>query len=143
MLRLLMQRASGCPRYCGCPRYLTLLASGKMKFNSRVPLAPNEFKDMYEIEQIKNGFKWSPVKAYHQKFPRGVAVDTWRLKMKVTRRAEEPMPDEPQRAVLLISIRGLNGEGRVYNETVQAMNQIGWSSIDVDQHIRVTQRAKG
>ncbi len=110
------------------------------KFSSKIPLSPKLSSDMYEKEQISNGFKWSPVKAYRKQFPRGIAVDTWRLRMKVSRRAEEPTPQTPQKAVLLVSLRGLHGENLVYNQTVQLMNRIGWSSIDVDQHVRVRQQ---
>lgn len=115
--------------------------NGKREFSSQVPVAPKDLKKLYEHMQIANGFKWSPVKAYHRIFPRGIDVDTWRLKMKVTRRAEEDMPDAPQRATLLVSLRGLDPELPVYNEMVQKITQAGWITNDIDQNIRIEGRA--
>ena len=108
----------------------------KHEFSSVVPVAPKDLKKLYEKHQIENGFKWSPVKAYWAKFPRGKDIETWRLKMKVTRRAEQEMPDHPQRATLLLTIRS-QASDKVYNETIQTMNQIGWITHNIDQHIEI------
>lgn len=111
--------------------------NNKRKFNSRVPSAPKNMNDLYEKSRIENGFKWSPIKAYHKVFPVGVLVDTWRLKLQVQRRAEEPMPDTRQMASLIISLRSLNPEQPIYNEAVQAMNKSGWIAEDIDLNIRI------
>lgn len=111
---------------------------GKRKFASRVPAAPKEINKLYEKVCIENGFKWSPVKAYHKIFPRGVDIKDWRLRMKVTRRAEENMPDNPQKASLIFTIRSLDRSAQVYNETVRKMNQINWIVTDIDQHLKVS-----
>ncbi len=109
----------------------------KYEFNSVVPVAPKDINKLYEKHQIENGFKWSPVKAYYAKFPQGKDVETWRLRMKVTRRAELQIPDTPQRATLLLTIRGNTPELPVYDQTIRAMNQAGWIAADIDNHIRV------
>ncbi|OFE11411.1 peptidase S8 [Pseudohongiella acticola] len=109
----------------------------KYKFDSFVPVAPEDIRKLYEKHQIENGFKWSPVKAYYARFPQGKDVETWRLRMKVTRRAELQMPDIPQRATLLLTMRGNTPELPVYNEAIRTMNQAGWIVTDIDQHIRV------
>lgn len=111
---------------------------GKRKFSSKVPAAPKEINQMYEKVRIENGFKWSPVKAYHKIFPRGVDIKEWRLRMKVTRRAEEDMPDKPQKATLLFTVRSLDAQASVYNETVRAMNQAGWVVTDINLHLKIT-----
>ncbi|MBL4753726.1 MAG: S8 family peptidase [Flavobacteriales bacterium] len=111
--------------------------SKKYKFDSAVPVAPKDMKQLYEKHQIENGFKWSPVKAYYAMFPRGKAIEIWRLKMKVTRRAELETPDQPQRATLLLTIRAKTADQPVYNETIQAMNQVGWITHNIDQHIEI------
>lgn len=111
--------------------------SEKFEFNSVVPVAPSDLGQLYEKYQIVNGFKWSPVKAYYAKFPRGKDVETWRLKMKVTRRAELELPDRPQRATLLLTIRSNTHDQPVYNEAIVAMNQAGWITNSIDEHIRV------
>ncbi len=107
----------------------------KREFNSVVPVAPKDLKKLYEKHQIENGFKWSPVKAYYAKFPQGKGIETWRLRMKVTRRAELDMPDQPQRATLLLTIRANTSDLPVYNETIRTMNQAGWVTADIDEHI--------
>lgn len=57
--------------------------------------------------------------------------------MKATRRAELETPDQPQRATLLLTIRAKSADQPVYNETIQAMNQIGWITHNIDQHIQI------
>lgn len=112
----------------------------KRTFKSVVPLAPKDVKQLFEKQQITHGFKWSPVKAYYNSFPRGTTIESWRLRMKVTRRAEEPMPDIAQRATLLITIRGGDKDLPVYNEAIQAMNQAGWITTNIDEHIDIRER---
>ncbi|WP_444893294.1 S8 family anti-phage peptidase IteS [Microbulbifer sp. TRSA001] len=111
--------------------------TGIPRFQSRVPQAPNDLNHLYEKAQIENGFKWSPVKAYHKVFPRGVDVSTWRLKMKVTRRAEDERPRYPQKATLVLSFRSLDPELPVYNQAIQKLNQAGWITHDIDAHLRI------
>ena len=111
---------------------------GSRKFASRVPAAPKDINKLYEKICIEHGFKWSPVKAYHKIFPRGVDIKDWRLRMKVTRRAEEHMPDKPQKASLVITIRSLDPSAQVYNETIRKMNLINWIVTDIDQHLKVS-----
>lgn len=110
---------------------------GKRKFHSMVPAAPKDMKELYEKSRVENGFKWSPVKAYHKISPRGIDVGDWRLRLSVLRRAEMPAPNRPQKATLILTLRGLESEQPVYNETIQKINQFGWVTVDIDQHIRI------
>ncbi|WP_421188805.1 S8 family anti-phage peptidase IteS [Aeromonas enteropelogenes] len=110
---------------------------GVRRFNSMVPAAPKDLKDHFEKSRVDNGFKWSSVKAYHKISTRGINVGDWRLKLSVLRRAEMEIPDMPQRATLVLSLRGLDPLQPVYNETIQKMNQMGWSIHDIDQHMRI------
>ena len=112
---------------------------GKRKFHSRVPAAPKDISKLYEKSRIEHGFKWSPVKAYHHIFPQGVSIDTWRLKLKVERRAEEQKPEVPQRVSLVVSLRALDPSQPVYNEAIRKMNQSGWVTHDIDVNVRVGQ----
>lgn len=112
---------------------------GKRMFHSRVPAAPKDMSKLYEKSRIEHGFKWSPVKAYHCIFPQGVNIDTWRLKLKVERRAEEHVPDSPQRVSLIVSLRALDPTQPVYNEAIRKMNQSGWVTQDIDVNVRVRQ----
>lgn len=108
----------------------------KREFQSVVPHAPKDLKKLFEKHQIENGFKWSPVKAYRAKFT-GKEIETWRLRMKVSRRAELEMPETDQRATLLITFRSKNPEAPVYNEAVQTMTRSGWVTHDIDAQISV------
>ncbi|WP_108653110.1 S8 family anti-phage peptidase IteS [Dongshaea marina] len=110
---------------------------GNYKFASKIPPAPKDISEMYEKSRVENGFKWSPVKAYHRACKQGIAVGDWRLKLGVMLRAEMGIPDVPQRATLILSLRGLDPEQPVYNETIQKMNQMGWITHDIDQHVRL------
>jgi serine protease AprX len=110
---------------------------GIRRFFSKVPPAPDDVKDLFERSRIENGFKWSPVKAYHKASPKGIYVGDWRLKVGVLRRAEMPVPETPQKITLVLSLRGLADDQPVYNETVQKMNAMGWVANDIDQHLRL------
>lgn len=110
---------------------------GVRRFNSMVPAAPKDLKGHFEKSRVDHGFKWSPVKAYHKISSRGINVGDWRLKLSVLRRAEMELPSVPQRATLVLSLRGLDPMQPVYNETIQKMNQMGWSINDIDQHVRI------
>ena len=106
-------------------------------FKSIVPLAPKDVRDLFEKSQIEHGFKWSPVKAYHAVFPRGKNVSTWRLKMKASKRAELLSSEEPQPAILLVTLRALDDEADVYNETIRLVNQEGWVTTPIDEHVQI------
>lgn len=110
---------------------------GIRRFNSMIPAAPKDIKDLYERSRVENGFKWSPVKAYHKISTRGINVGDWRLKLSVLRRAEMAVPERPQRATLVLSLRGLEPNQPVYNETIHKINQLGWITVDIDQHVRI------
>ncbi len=113
------------------------IVKGINEFHGLVPATPDDIKERYEAAQIEHGFKWSPVKAYYKKFPQGKGVDTWRLKMKVMRRAEEDVPDRAQNATLVLTIRSLNPDLPVYNEMIQQFRNLGWITQPIDNHLRL------
>lgn len=109
---------------------------GNPIFQSLVPATPDDMKERYESAQIEHGFKWSPVKAYYKKFTR-IDVETWRLKMKVIRRAEEPKPDYAQNATLVLTIRSTDSELPVYEQMRTEIDRLGWDIQPIDQHLRL------
>ena len=109
----------------------------KYEFNSFVPPAPKSLQKLFEAHQIEHGFKWSPVKAYYARFPNGKGFERWRLRMKVTRRAEELPPDAPQKATLLLTIRANTPDLPVYNDAIQLINRSGWVTVNIDEHLRI------
>ncbi|WP_298272366.1 hypothetical protein [Geobacter sp.] len=114
-----------------------LKADGKRHQHGVVPLEPGEKKLLYEAKLIEHGFKWSPVKVYRARFPKGVAGSDWRLKLNVLRRAGEAPPDIPQRAVVLVTLRGLDGADPVYEDGVRALTRVGWAAQVVSQPVQI------
>lgn len=115
-----------------------LKADGKRHQRGLVPLAPGDKSQLYEAKQIEHGFKWSPTKVYRARFPTGVTATDWRLKLEVLRRAGESVPDKPQRAVVLVTLRGLDGGQPVYEDGVRAIDTVGWAVQPISQTVKVT-----
>lgn len=114
-----------------------LKPDGKRHQKGVVPLAPGEKKLLYESKLIEHGFKWSPVKVYRARFPKGVAGTDWRLKLNVLRRAGEAPPDIPQRVVVLVTLRGLDDGRPTYGDGVRALSRVGWAAQAVSQPVQV------
>lgn len=64
-------------------------------------------------------------------------METWRLKMKVIRRAEEPKPDYAQNATLVLTIRSTDSELPVYEQMRTEIDRLGWDIQPIDQHLRL------
>jgi hypothetical protein len=88
---------------------------------------------------VEHGFKWSPVKVYRRRMPRGVAAATWRLVVDATDRSGSA--NEAIRAALVITIADPARSTDVYNDVVVAMNRLGWAASDVTLRARVRPRA--
>jgi len=114
-----------------------LKPDGKRHQRGVVPLEPGEKKLLYEAKLIEHGFKWSPVKVYRARFTKGIAGSDWRLKLNVLRRAGEAPPDIPQRAVVLVTLRGLDDGAQTYADGVRALTRVGWATQAVSQPVQV------
>lgn len=113
-------------------------SEGEVHHEGLVPLeSPKGSDDLYEEAMIEHGFKWSPVKVYRKQFPRGVTAETMRLKLEVLRRAGEDIPDHPQRATVIISMRGLEPGLPVYNDGLTALRQTNWIAESITQQTRI------
>jgi serine protease AprX len=111
---------------------------GELHHHGIVPLeSPPAHDDLYEEAMIDHGFKWSPVKVYRKRFPRGVAAQTMRLKLELLRRAGDDIPDEPQRATVVLSLRGLEPDLPVYNDGLTALRQTNWVAASIAQQARI------
>ena len=105
--------------------------AGKREQSGKVPLVPKTIGKMYEKHLVENGFKWSPVKVYQQKFPRGVAGTDWRLSLKVHHRdgyiAGAPVP-----VALLVTIRDFSQANNGVNEEVaNLIRTLKWDTTDL------------
>jgi serine protease AprX len=92
--------------------------------------------ELYEKALVENGFKWSPVKVYKKRFPKGIKGVDWRLKMDVMRRAEESVLEHPQRAVLIITMRSFDEGDNVYREAVRQMKSENWEAQTIISKIK-------
>ncbi|EPF2927891.1 S8 family peptidase [Vibrio navarrensis] len=104
-------------------------------FNSKVP--PKKESHMYEEELVKNGDKWSPVKVYQKRFPRGVDIENWRLRVKVLDRDGYEAKGVEVPFTILLTIRDIDKKQPVYNEMVNLMDAYNWivSDLVIDQRI--------
>jgi serine protease AprX len=107
------------------------------KFTSRVPLQKGEHK--FEADLVKSGDKWSPVKVYQARFPRGVDIEDWRLRVKVLDRDGYEAQGVMVPFSIVLTVRDIDREQPVYNEMSRLMEQHNWevSNLVVDTKIKV------
>lgn len=112
---------------------------GKDAFKTEVQPVPKWRLEGHERLLVKEGFKWSPVKAYYRKLSRFSADINWELRLEMSRRANEPQLEE-QTVYLLLTLRDLTGNANVYDELVQEMTKLAWGPQDL--RLRSRQRAQ-
>jgi serine protease AprX len=107
------------------------------KFNSQVPLQ-NE-QHLFESDLVKNGDKWSPIKVYKKRFPQGVDIKDWRLRVSVMDRDGYEAQGVLIPFSIVLTLRDIDKEKPVYNEMAQLMNQYNWevSDLVIDSQIQV------
>lgn len=117
---------------------ITYDEEGSPSVKGVVPLERSaDASTLYETAQIENGYKWSPVKTYRQRFPRGKAIDQWAIQATITRRAAEQPPATRQKAVILVTLRGLDQTLDVYADGIIALGQTNWVTTTLAQNIQV------
>jgi hypothetical protein len=106
-------------------------------FNGKVP----QENDGYEFEKdmVSKGGKWSPVKVYKKRFPQGIDVEHWKLKLDLMNRDGFEHEGEAIPFALIITLRDIDGEAPVYNEMSRLMEEQNWdvSNLAIEQEIRV------
>lgn len=107
------------------------------KFTSKVPLQTGSHQ--YESDMVKSGDKWSPVKVYYAKFPQGVNIESWRLRVAVLDREGYEATGVLVPFSLILTVRDIDKQQPVYNEMAQLMDAHNWevSDLVVDTQIRV------
>lgn len=103
-----------------------------------VPLEKTDAESLYEDAQVEHGYKWSPVKTYRASFRRGKAVGQWALQASIIRRAGEMMPTIRQKAVVLVTLRGIEKDPLVYSDGIKALNATNWVHSAIANRIHVT-----
>lgn len=107
------------------------------KFISRVPLQKGEHK--FETDLVKSGDKWSPVKVYQARFPRGVDIENWRLRVKVLDRDGYEAEGVLVPFSIVLTVRDIDKQQPVYNEMFKLMNDYNWevSDLAIDTRIKI------
>lgn len=107
------------------------------KFTSRVPLQKGEHQ--FETDLVKSGDKWSPVKVYQARFPRGVDIENWRLRVGVLDRDGYEAEGVLIPFSIILTVRDIDKEQPVYNEMARLMDNHNWevSDLVVDTQIQV------
>ena len=94
-----------------------------------------------ESELIEHGLKWSPVKVFAKRMPRGVgASSNWRLAVKYLTRAGEEMPDDGVPFTTILTISDPEREQPVFNQLRQSLLALGVQIADIRTAARITPR---
>jgi hypothetical protein len=106
-------------------------------FTSKIP--PKQESHLYEEDLVKHGDKWSPVKVYQKRFPKGIDIENWRLRVKVLDRDGYEAEGVQIPFTILLTIRDIDKKEPVYNEMVKLMDAYNWkvSDLVIDQRISV------
>ena len=107
---------------------------GKLNYSGKVPLE-KRWDEKFERSRVENGFKWSPIKSYHRKIPRGIKDNNWKLRVDFLNRNEDET--ESQRFVLIITIVDPEGED-IYTDVINQLRLNGFTFGDLrlDQQVR-------
>jgi len=110
---------------------------GKWHHTMQIPAQPKDLSKLYERHLIEHGFKWSPLKVYMRRMPRGVRGRTWGLRLSMVAR-DRFAPRKPQKVALIVTWRDPAKKGRVYDETLARIRQSDW----IAQELRVEERVR-
>lgn len=109
----------------------------KQKFTSRVPLQKGEHR--FETDLVKSDDKWSPIKVYQARFPKGVDIENWRLRLKVLDRDGYEAEGVLIPFSVILTVRDIDKAQPVYNEMAQLMDQQNWevTNLVVDTEVQI------
>lgn len=114
---------------------------GGINFRSCVPAIGELGTNGYEDAQVEHGGKWSPVKTYRRRFPRGTAGQNWGLQATILRRAMEPPLVQPLRVVIAVTLRALDGTQTVYEEGRRLLAANNWIMQNLSQRVDIQVQA--
>lgn len=103
---------------------------GNPGFIGLVPQEEVPGKKTREKYLIKEGYKWSPAKVYHKKWPEGTECLVWGLNLKVTCRNEFNLSELVPVAVV-VTIRDPEKKEKVYDGVVAKLQQSNWLTQDI------------
>lgn len=103
----------------------------------KVPMESDEGQSGYEIAQIANGSKWSPVKVHRNAFPRGISGTNWGVQATALLRAYEPDLTEPLPVHIIVTVRSLDGDTQVRAAGMRALAQRNWVQTPLPVHVPI------
>jgi hypothetical protein len=109
-----------------------------LKYSTEVPLEKN-WDARYEKQRIQNGFKWSPIKSYYRKIPRGIENNDWKLRVDFLNRNEDERTE--QRFILVITIIDPEGED-IYTDVVNQLRQNAFVFNDLQLKQQIRQQSR-
>ncbi|TCK09080.1 S8 family peptidase [Marinobacterium mangrovicola] len=98
-------------------------------FSSKIPRQQEAHN--YESELVKNGDKWSPIKVYQKRFPNGINIEHWKLRVSILDREGIEVEGVQIPFTILLTIRDIDKEKPVYNEMAQLMDAYNWEVSDL------------
>jgi len=110
---------------------------GGHDFKGCVPAVGELGTTGFEDAQVEHGGKWSPMKTYRRRFPRGASGENWGLQATILRRSLEPPLAQPLRVVIAVTLRALDGNGQVYQEGRRLLAGTNWLSQNLSQQVDI------
>ena len=99
------------------------------EFKSLVPLQKEQH--LFEKDLVINGDKWSPIKVYKKRFPRGTDIKDWKLRVSVMDREGYEAQGVLIPFTIALTIRDIDKVQPVYNEMSKLMDQYNWEVSDL------------
>lgn len=110
---------------------------GRPVHAGKIPLMPEDYKELYEKHLVQHGFKWSPVKVYRHRL-RATGGRRWRLWLRLLYRGARDVA-RPQKLALVITMFDPKRRKPVYDDVIRAIASSNWVTADlrVDERIRL------
>lgn len=107
-------------------------------FHGKIPPEGELGTTGLEVQQVKHGGKWAPVKTQRNVFPGGIAGNSWALQAGLTQRAFEPPLDVPLNATIVVTLRALDGNPDVHAQGIRAMLTTNWVQSQLPVRVPIT-----
>jgi serine protease AprX len=120
--------------------------SGEENWKGLIPEDPCKLKlkKRYESELIKDAFKWSPVKKYYKRIPRGITSEELKIKIDLFLRDGLDMKNFSGEIpfALILTIRDFEKRFPIYNEVVLNLGSLGIRTEEIGLRGRVREMVR-
>ncbi len=108
------------------------------RFHGKIPPEGEEGTTGLEVQQVKHGGKWAPVKTQRKAFPGGITGDDWTLQASLTQRAFEPPLEAALNATIVVTLRALDGNTDVHAQGIRALQATNWVQNHLPVRVPIT-----